>query len=110
MISGRGEIMSKIVCTSCGYVGHAARITKGSLGVEVLLWIVFLVPGLIYSIWRLTSRYDGCPKCKQTTIIPLDSPMGKKFLSENLPGRLEEVEQDSLAYRLGKAARRISKH
>jgi hypothetical protein len=35
--------------------------------------------------------------------------MGKKFLSENFPGRLE-VEQDSLAYRLGKAARRIGKH
>lgn len=77
--------MSKVVCTSCGYVGNPKSITKGSLLIEMVLWLCFLVPGLIYSIWRLTSRHYGCPSCGQTALIPVDSPMGKKFLRENFP-------------------------
>ena len=77
--------MSDIVCTSCGYVGEPQAITKGSFWIEVVLWLCLLLPGLIYSIWRLSSRHDGCPKCGQTTIIPSDSPMGQKFIRENLP-------------------------
>lgn len=77
--------MSEVVCTSCGYVGEPIAITKGSIWIEVVLWLCFLVPGLIYSIWRLSTRYDGCPSCGQTTIIPVDSPMAKKFLRENFP-------------------------
>lgn len=77
--------MLKVVCTSCGYIGKPKAITKGSIWIEVVLWICFLVPGLIYSIWRLTSRHDGCPSCGQIALIPFDSPMAKKFLRENFP-------------------------
>ena len=73
----------EIVCTSCGYVGKPKSITKGSMGVEVILWLCFLVPGLIYSVWRLSSRHDGCPSCSQTSLIPRASPMAQKFLREN---------------------------
>ena len=78
----------EIVCTSCGYVGEPKTITKGSMGVEIILWLCFLIPGLIYSVWRLSSRYDGCPSCGQTTLIPRASPMAQKFLRENLPEKL----------------------
>lgn len=77
--------MSEIVCTSCGYVGEPRAITKGSIWIEVVLWLCFLIPGLIYSIWRLSSRHDGCPSCGHTTLIPIDSPMAQKFVRENLP-------------------------
>ena len=69
----------KMICTNCGYVGEPKPITKGSIGMEVLLWLLFLAPGFIYSIWRLASRYDGCPKCKHQNLIPIDSPNGKKI-------------------------------
>lgn len=77
--------MAKIVCTACGYVGEPATATKGSFGVELVLWLCFIVPGLIYSIWRLSSRHDACPSCGQTALIPAGSPMANKFLRENLP-------------------------
>lgn len=76
------------VCTACGYVGTPERVTKGSFGVELILWICFLVPGLIYSIWRITTRHDGCPKCGNQALIPKDSPMAQKFLRENMPETL----------------------
>lgn len=76
------------VCTACGHVGEPARVTKGSMGIELVLWLCFLIPGLIYSIWRLSTRHDACPKCGNANLIPKDSPMGQKFLRENMPEAL----------------------
>ncbi|HAK87902.1 MAG: hypothetical protein A2X55_12465 [Nitrospirae bacterium GWB2_47_37] len=108
--------MSEIVCTSCGFTGESSAVTKGSIGTELVLWLFFLIPGLIYSIWRLSSKYEACPKCKQNTIIPIDSPMGKKFLKENLPDQYSatfekkyEVNKNGLAWKLGKLVKKIVK-
>ena len=68
------------VCTNCGYLGNPISITRGDFAIEVLLWLFFLVPGIIYSVWRLTSRYAACPKCKAPNIIPLGSPVAQRFL------------------------------
>lgn len=73
------------VCTSCGYVGFPIRITKGSLLIEIFLWLLVIIPGVIYSIWRLTSRYDACPGCKNASMIPIDSPFGQKLVKEYKP-------------------------
>lgn len=72
-----------LVCTTCGYVGEPQRITKGSTLIELILWLSFLIPGLIYSIWRLSSKYDACPKCKGISMIPVDSPIGQKVIGEH---------------------------
>ena len=74
--------MNKL-CTACGYVGRSRRVTKGSIFIELFLWLLIIVPGLIYSIWRLTSKFDACPKCNNAGMIPADSPIAKKFRAEN---------------------------
>lgn len=59
-------------CLDCGYEGEPKKITKGSFILEIFLWLLFLLPGFIYSIWRLTSgRYYGCPDCKSEKILSL---------------------------------------
>lgn len=72
-----------LVCTTCGYVGNPQRITKGSTLIELILWLCFLIPGLIYSLWRLSSKYDACPKCKGVSMIPVDSPIGQKTINDH---------------------------
>ncbi|HDH00661.1 MAG TPA: hypothetical protein ENG80_02490 [Nitrospirae bacterium] len=72
----------EIICPSCGYRGIAKRMTKGYLAIEIILWMMFIVPGLIYSIWRETSRYQGCPKCGAGNLVPADSPRGIKLIDE----------------------------
>lgn len=52
-----------IACPNCGYEGYPKTYTAGSFMVELALWLCFFVPGFIYSIWRLSSRYYICPKC-----------------------------------------------
>ncbi|QHG91182.1 hypothetical protein CVO_04715 [Sulfurimonas sp. CVO] len=72
----------ELICTNCGYIGHPKKVTKGSFFMEVILWFLFIVPGIIYSIWRLTTRYNACPFCGASNMVPLDSPMGKKLAAE----------------------------
>ncbi len=74
----------ELVCTSCGYVGLPKKITKGSIIIELFLWLCFLAPGLIYSLWRLTSRHEACPKCKHDSMIPIDSPKGQEIMNQNI--------------------------
>lgn len=74
--------MEKYICTNCGYQGRPITITRGGLGTEIILWILFIVPGLLYSMWRMSTKYSACPKCKKQTMISIDSLMGKKILSE----------------------------
>lgn len=62
--------MSQIKCPNCQYVGKPKTFTKGSILVEIVLWLCFIVPGLIYSLWRLSTRYDGCPNCKYVNVFP----------------------------------------
>jgi predicted RNA-binding Zn-ribbon protein involved in translation (DUF1610 family) len=70
-------------CTSCGHEGPTGQQTKGSIWIEIVLWVCFLVPGLIYSIWRHTTRAPVCKSCGATTLVPPASPVAvaqKKML------------------------------
>jgi len=84
--------MTRLVCTVCGHVGETKSITKGSFGVELLLWLCFIIPGLIYSFWRLSSRTEGCAKCGSADVIPVDTPVGRRIVSETAePGAVQVV-------------------
>lgn len=67
------------ICTTCGTTAAPESYTKGSILIEIVLWLAFIVPGLIYSIWRLTSKQQVCPACKKPTLIPLNTPAGQKY-------------------------------
>ena len=69
-------------CLDCGFAGSSKTITLGSFLVELVLWLFFLLPGLIYSTWRLTSRKQGCCMCGSTRIIPADSPRAREALGD----------------------------
>ena len=46
-----------MVCTVCGSVGFPKKVTPGSFLVELGLWIFFILPGVIYSVWRLSALW-----------------------------------------------------
>jgi hypothetical protein len=60
-----------IRCPNCAYEGKARKYTKGSFLIELLLWLLFILPGLLYSLWRVSSRYTGCPNCQYQYVYPL---------------------------------------
>jgi len=74
---------NKIVCPKCGYIGEPEILREGSSLVELVLWLCFFIPGLIYSIWRLNNKYDICPCCGNEEWIPADSPKGKEIADKS---------------------------
>jgi hypothetical protein len=44
---------------------------------ELLLFLFFIVPGVIYGIWRLAARKDVCASCLSDSLVPINSPMGR---------------------------------
>jgi len=63
-------------CTSCG-TDTNAPILKGNGWVELLLWLCYLVPGLIYTVWRRSKEPSVCPNCKKESLIPAESRAAK---------------------------------
>ena len=71
---------SEMYCQNCGSVGKPKRTTKGSLLIEIILWLMMILPGVLYTVWRLTTRTKACPKCKAPNMIPVDSPRALEAL------------------------------
>jgi len=71
------------ICTSCSTITEPESFTKGSILIEIILWLAFIIPGVIYSIWRLTTKQQVCPACKKPSLIPLDTPAGQKQVRDS---------------------------
>ena len=71
-----------LYCTACGTVAIPKRYTKGSFGMEILLWLLMVLPGVLYTLWRITSKYAGCPQCQAPGMIPLTSPVAQAALKQ----------------------------
>jgi hypothetical protein len=76
-------MLARSVCMACGLPGVPEKKTPGSVIIEIILWCCFLVPGLIYSIWRLTSKYERCRGCQGRTMVLASSPNGAALLEKN---------------------------
>jgi hypothetical protein len=71
------------ICGQCGHYGYQQTKVKGSFLIEVVLWLCFILPGLIYSIWRAGARVQVCPSCgAENSMVPPESPVGKKLAAE----------------------------
>lgn len=64
------------ICTVCGRIGSEIKQQQGSCLIELVLYLFFILPGIIYSVWRFGSRDRRvCKYCNGKT-IPCSSPQG----------------------------------
>lgn len=61
-------------CLQCESSGPPRAYTPDSIFIEVILWLCFIVPGVIYSLWRHSRRHDVCRSCGSPKLVPVDSP------------------------------------
>ena len=54
----------KIFCPKCKYVGGEEVIDRGDFRIEAVLWLLFIIPGWCYHLWRAKHKVFRCPKCK----------------------------------------------
>lgn len=80
--------IDKISCPECGYEGKPSTVTRGSFAIELILWLCYLLPGLIYSLWRLSTRRYVCRQCGCTEISAVKVPPVKR---ESIWKRLNDI-------------------
>lgn len=56
-------------CTSCKNKTVSPKM-KGNIWIEIILWFCYLIPGIIYSIWRRSGQPSICPTCNKDTLVP----------------------------------------
>jgi hypothetical protein len=66
-----------MICTRCGTIGWPQRHTPRSFGLELLLFLLFVIPCLVYGVWRLAARRWVCAACVADALVPIDSPTGR---------------------------------
>lgn len=71
------------LCRSCGTVGKPKVRNRGSSAIEIILWLCFIFPGLLYTLWRMGRKDRYCRSCKSAAVIPADSPIARQMLSSS---------------------------
>ena len=80
----RGSVSTNgsFVCPHCGTRGTPRMHTKGNLAFEIFLWLLLLLPGIIYSVWRLSTKQLVCPSCAQPGMLSVSTPKGKQLAAQ----------------------------
>jgi len=78
--AARQARVAEYYCPACGALTDGKLKAKGSMAVELILWLCFLVPGLIYSVWRMGSKQNVCTECQAPGLIPSNSPRARREL------------------------------
>ncbi|MEA2162162.1 MAG: hypothetical protein QOK37_289 [Thermoanaerobaculia bacterium] len=82
----------RLVCSNCGSVDRIKTDTPGSILIELVLWIAFIIPGLVYSFWRLSARKKVCAACGSANLVPADTPAGRRLIALHADEADDEVE------------------
>jgi flagellar basal body-associated protein FliL len=91
----------RLVCLSCGFIGYPESKKMGTVLITIVLLCFFILPGLIYMLWRGSSRHNVCPSCGATNLVPITSPAGIKAL-ESQGKTLASVEEDAKQEKLAR--------
>ena len=78
-------------CLDCGFVGKSKWQTPGTLALEIVLWLFFVVPGVIYSLWRWRASHEECGACGKRHIVPTDSSAAQEAFRRLSPSSSPNV-------------------
>jgi hypothetical protein len=68
------------LCTLCGHETlQPLRKLPGSGWVSLALLVPFLLPGVVYQVWRIAMRREVCPRCGSHALIPGDAPLARTW-------------------------------
>lgn len=95
-----------LICKNCGTAHRGEHTLPGNGWIELVLWLAYIVPGLIYSIWRRSRQRPTCAACHSRDLVDAGTPVGRRLAAEHYPqGMPEEPRSSPVAppKRLGRA-------
>ena len=63
----------RMLCVTCRAVSNVRPKPQGSAAVELLLYFLFILPGVIYTFWRASNQSCTCPQCGSREMIPTNT-------------------------------------
>lgn len=78
----------EMLCTRCYREAKPKTHTPGSFIVELALYLLLVVPGLLYSGYRIANRHKVCRYCGSPELVDLSSPAAQEIrrrLSQQQP-------------------------
>jgi hypothetical protein len=70
-----------MLCTQCGAITSPTRVTPGTVWITLVLLLFFIVPGIIYWLWRHSNTYSACRMCRSRNLVPTESPVGRDMIA-----------------------------
>jgi len=98
------------VCTECLTEGYRLKTIKGHSITTAFFFIVGVISwafisiwfgailfffGIVYKIWRNSSVRHVCPRCKKDAMIPVDTPKGRRLMTDAGPAFVYERSIDA---------------
>lgn len=74
------------ICRDCGTLNVGTSALPGSGWIEAVLWLCWMLPGFIYSIWRRSKVQRVCIACGKRELVQVDTPVGAALLRDYHPG------------------------
>lgn len=75
-------------CRNCSSFTNAPK-TRGNGWIELILWLCYIIPGLIYSIWRRSIDPNVCPTCNKDMLYELQIKTHKADHTNIEPNKTE---------------------
>ena len=71
-----------MLCKDCGHVANP-KLQAGELPfspdwIGIMLWILLLVPWIIYTVWRHVKDGNRCERCSAKALVPYDPSVSQK--------------------------------
>ncbi len=63
------DFTKKYVCMECGCQRDPIDVNRGLWVIEIFMWLLYILPGVIYSIWRRVRKQQVCPKCRNPSVV-----------------------------------------
>ncbi len=83
---------TRYVCKVCGYIGEPLNKKRGNFLISTILWSIYMLPGLIYSLYSRTNN-KRCAKCKSQDLASVNSTYGKVMLEEYYNAKIDEMRE-----------------
>ena len=96
------DLTKKYICMECSCQREPIWVKRGWLIIEIVMWLLYIIPGVIYSIWRRVRKQQVCPKCLSPGMVLttssrvmkvrqlISSVSGGATLSEESPVRMQK--------------------
>ena len=82
--SPKREGQMKVICQNCGQAGVAEKTLKGHFLITLILLLCYVLPGIVYMIWRRTGLKNRCAKCHSENLVPEGSAVGRELISSRI--------------------------